>query len=134
MVIGPNDIIIILWTPDSTDSVAISKQNIISTENNDTPVTSDVLREKEFLATLPKNSLIDFAKHFATNLNQTWDLCYLRDFWKSLKRLFFLTWIYFKNKNFKVKYEKSTTENNQYIFIQLCRIFSQQPFNKIDII
>ena len=64
MVIGPNDIIIILWTPDSTDSVAISKENIISTENYHTPVTSDVLREKEFLATLPKNS-------FATNLNQT---------------------------------------------------------------
>ena len=54
MVIGPNDIIILSLTPDSTDGVAISKQNIIPAENYHTPVTSDVLRKKAILATLPK--------------------------------------------------------------------------------
>ena len=54
MVIGPNDIIILSLTPDSTDGVAISKKNIIPAENYHTPVTSDVLREKAILVTLPK--------------------------------------------------------------------------------
>ena len=54
MIIGPNDIIILPLIPDSTDSVAISKQNIIPAENYHTPVTSDVLREKAILVTLPK--------------------------------------------------------------------------------
>ena len=54
MIIGPNDIIILPLIPDSTDSVAISEQNIIPAENDHTPVTSDVLREKAISATLPK--------------------------------------------------------------------------------
>ena len=39
----------------------------------------------------------------------------------------------FQNKNFKVKYEKSTNENNQYIFLQLCRISSQSITNSFPI-
>jgi hypothetical protein len=38
-----------------------------------------------------------------------------------------------KPKIFKVKYEKSTTENNQYLFLQLCRIFRQSITNSFPI-
>ena len=54
MVIGPNNIILLPITSNSTDSVTIAKKNIISVENYHTPVTSDVLGELWILVTLPK--------------------------------------------------------------------------------